>query len=136
LTAIKLAGASRGGNFHRNPSKEKAMDDITRDTHLDPGRQRLATDLRAVIEDADALLRQSVTEAEQGYSDARVRLERSLRHAKDQLVHMEEAMVDNVKRGARATDRYVHDHPWQSVGLGAAAGACIGLLAGMLMARK
>ena len=41
-------------------------------------------------------------------------------------------MMERTKEAARATDEYVHEHPWQAVG--AAAG--IGFLLGMLIARR
>ncbi|MBI5278035.1 MAG: DUF883 domain-containing protein [Burkholderiales bacterium] len=112
------------------------MNDFSQDIHLEAGRQRLATDLRAVIEDADALLRQTAQEAGHGYGEARSRLESSLRSAREQLIAVERSMVDGVRRGAEATDRYVHEHPWQSVGASAGVGAGIGLLVGLLLARR
>ncbi len=40
--------------------------------------------------------------------------------------------MERSKEAARATDEYVHDHPWQAVGV--AAG--VGFLLGMLIARR
>ena len=35
---------------------------------------------------------------------------------------------DKAKAAARATDDYVHDHPWRAVGIGALAGLVVGML--------
>ena len=37
-------------------------------------------------------------------------------------------MVTKSKAAARATDDYVHDHPWKAVGVAAGVGLLIGLL--------
>jgi ElaB/YqjD/DUF883 family membrane-anchored ribosome-binding protein len=38
---------------------------------------------------------------------------------------------DSVKNLVRASDNYVHQHAWASVGLAAALGICVGLLVGL-----
>ena len=40
--------------------------------------------------------------------------------------------MDRAKAAARATDDYVHDNPWQAIGVAAA----IGLVAGLLLNRR
>ena len=85
-----------------------------------------------MIQDAETLLRHAKEDAGKEYVDARARLERSLGSARQQLAGVEAAAMDRVKQAGRTTDAYVHDHPWQSVGVGAA----IGLLVGLLIARR
>lgn len=80
------------------------MNDMTQ-APLD-NRQRLEDDLRAVVDD----------------------LERSLHGARNQLAVLRGEVADRVRSGARATDHYVHDHPWQSIGIGAAVGVVVGVL--------
>ena len=63
---------------------------------------------------------------------ARERIQESLRVAKDKLARVEDAVIDKTKAAARATDDYVHDHPWGAVGIGTA----IGLVIGMLISRR
>jgi ElaB/YqjD/DUF883 family membrane-anchored ribosome-binding protein len=63
---------------------------------------------------------------------ARERIQESLRVAKDKVAQVEEAVIDKTKAAARATDDYVHDHPWGAVGI---AGA-VGLVIGMLISRR
>ncbi|MBC5763939.1 DUF883 family protein [Ramlibacter albus] len=104
------------------------MDDVTRNLQEDP--HSLTRDLRAVVDDADALLRHAVRDAGAGYSDARARLEQSLSAAKDQLATMERAVAGRVRDAGRATDTYVHEHPWSAVGIGAGIGVLVGLLIG------
>ena len=36
--------------------------------------------------------------------------------------------MDKAKEAARATDDFVHEHPWKAVGIGAAVGVIVGML--------
>ena len=48
--------------------------------------------------------------------------------AKLRLQELEGQAVDRAKEAARATDDYVHSHPWQAIGIAAGIGVAIGLL--------
>lgn len=95
---------------------------------LDNPSPDLARDLRAVVRDAEALLRQAAGNAGTEYDAARAKLEASLRTARDQLASTEAALRENARRAGRAADDYVHRHPWESVGIGAVIGLALGLL--------
>ncbi|MFA5914543.1 MAG: DUF883 family protein [Burkholderiales bacterium] len=98
----------------------------------DISRDKLASDLRIVIADAEELLRATAGQVGEKAVVARERIQESLRMAKDKLARAEEVMVDKTKAAARATDDYVHDHPWGAVGIAAA----VGLVMGMLISRR
>jgi ElaB/YqjD/DUF883 family membrane-anchored ribosome-binding protein len=81
----------------------------------------LMNDLRAVIADAEELLRATAGEAGPKMQEVRARAEESLRAAREHL------------SGAGAElDSQVRANPWMAVGIAAA----IGLVAGVLLARK
>jgi ElaB/YqjD/DUF883 family membrane-anchored ribosome-binding protein len=44
--------------------------------------------------------------------------------------------VERARHAADATDTYVHEHPWQAMGLAAAVGGAVGGAIGMLIARR
>lgn len=98
----------------------------------DISREKLASDLRIVVADAEELLRATAGQMGEKAVVARERIQESLRVAKDKLARAEEVMVDKTKAAARATDDYVHDHPWGAVGIAAA----VGLVIGMLISRR
>jgi ElaB/YqjD/DUF883 family membrane-anchored ribosome-binding protein len=50
--------------------------------------------------------------------------------AKVKIAAAEDAVKDRAKAAARATDDYVHAHPWKAVGTAAAVGIIIGMLIG------
>jgi ElaB/YqjD/DUF883 family membrane-anchored ribosome-binding protein len=103
---------------------------MSNDTEV--SREKLATDMRIVIADAEELLRATAGQVGEKAVVARERIQESLRVAKDKLARAEEVVIDKTKAAARATDDYVHDHPWGAVGIAAA----VGLVMGMLISRR
>ena len=103
---------------------------MSNDTEV--SREKLASDMRIVIADAEELLRATAGQMGEKAVVARERIQESLRVAKDKLARAEEAVIDKTKAAARATDDYVHDHPWGAVGIAAA----VGLVIGMLISRR
>ena len=55
-------------------------------------------------------------------------IEEGVRQGKYTLQELQSAVMDKTKEAARATDEYVHDHPWTTVGVAAGVGLVIGLL--------
>jgi ElaB/YqjD/DUF883 family membrane-anchored ribosome-binding protein len=92
----------------------------------------LMDDLRAVIADAEELLRATADQAGPKVQEVRARAEESLRQAKQRLSSIEDEALRRAREVADATDEYVRENPWQSVGI--AAG--VGLLLGLLLARR
>jgi ElaB/YqjD/DUF883 family membrane-anchored ribosome-binding protein len=95
-------------------------------------REKLVDDMRTVIADAEELLRATASVAGDKIVVARERIQDSLYRAKVKLAETEGVLLDRTRQAARLTDDYVHDNPWQAVGI--AAG--VGLLVGMLIGRR
>lgn len=95
-------------------------------------KERLVADLKAVVQEAEDLLKATASDAGEGAAEMRSRIRASLERAKDNLLEIEEAAVERARAAGRATDNYVHENPWQSMG----AAAAVGLLVGMLIARR
>ncbi len=94
-------------------------------------KERLLQDLRGVVSGAEELLRVTASQTGDKVSAARELVEANLVIAKERLADAERVVVERTRQAAMATDDYVHDNPWQAVGI---AGG-IGLLIGMLIAR-
>ena len=93
---------------------------------------KLVSDLKVVIADAEELLRATASTAGEKVSAARAKMEDSVRAAKVKVSQAQDVMVDRAKAAAEATDDYVHAHPWKAVGFAAA----IGVILGMLISRR
>ncbi len=93
-------------------------------------KEKLMSDLQVVIGDAEALLRMTSDEIGEGASDLRGRIMDRMNQAKIELAHLQQAAVARVKEAGHATDEFVHENPWKSIGIAAGAGLVIGLLIG------
>lgn len=95
-------------------------------------RERLMGDLKQAVQDAETWLRNATTANAEDLGMVKARFEDTLRTAKRDLLKLEDSVIARGKMAAQATDHYVHDHPWKSV----AAGAAIGVIVGLLIARR
>jgi ElaB/YqjD/DUF883 family membrane-anchored ribosome-binding protein len=93
-------------------------------------KEKIMHDLKAVMSSAEDLLRVTASNASAEYTATKHKLERSLSNARDEMDRLEHAALLKARHAARAADLYVHDHPWQSIGVGAALGLVIGVLIG------
>jgi len=85
---------------------------------------KLVQDFKVVMHDAESLLKASAGELGERARDARVRLAASLESARANFHKVEERAME----GARATDRVIRDHPYQSIGVAFGVGLLIGVL--------
>jgi Uncharacterized conserved protein len=93
-------------------------------------KDKLMSDLRVVIADAEELLRMTADQAGEGVADLRSRIQARMNQAKTDLVHLQEAAVAKAKAAGHAADEFVHDNPWKSIGIAAGIGLVVGLLVG------
>lgn len=90
--------------------------------------KKLTGDLKEVAKDAEELLKATANQAGDKVSEVRQRLSRALDSAKETCERWQDKSVE----AAKATDRVIRDHPYES--LGAAFG--LGILIGVLVARR
>ena len=99
-------------------------------------KHKLLADFNAVVAEADQLLK-LVTEEGGGKADAlRDKVERNLNAAKESFRSLEDAVLDKTRATARATDEYVHENPWQTVGVAAGLSVIFGVAIGLLISRR
>ena len=91
---------------------------------------QLVSDLKAVMNDAEALLRATSTQTGERIQEVRARAEESLRQAKSRLAQIEDEALRQAREAAQAAESYVRENPWQSVGVAAGLGLLLGLLLG------
>lgn len=95
-------------------------------------KEKLMEDLRLVVEDAEELLRATANQAGEGAAAARARIQESLQVVKERLVSAQDTVIERSRQAAKDADQYVHDNPWQAIGIS----ACVGAIVGMLIARR
>ncbi len=89
---------------------------------------RLSNDLQSVMRDAEELMKATGGQAGEHISEVRSRLTAALDSAKATCRRLEEKTV----AAAKATDRVIREHPYESIGISFG----LGLLIGVLVARK
>jgi len=95
-------------------------------------KERLLQDVRQVLSSTEDLLSTAGDEGSDKARALREKVAENLKLAKDRLHDAEQVVVGKAKVAAKATDQYVHDNPWKSIGI--AAG--VGLLLGVLISRR
>jgi ElaB/YqjD/DUF883 family membrane-anchored ribosome-binding protein len=89
---------------------------------------RLVADLKSVTRDAEELLRTVSGDRDNGSHEIRMRLSSAIDSAKATYNRLQDKAV----AGAKATDKVIRSHPYES--LGVAFG--VGMLVGVLVSRK
>ena len=95
-------------------------------------RGKLLEDLKAVVVDAEELLKATASQTGERIVAARAKIEESLKAAKARLAEQESAMVAKTRAAAKAADDLVRANPWKALGIVAAAGFVLGILAARL----
>ena len=98
----------------------------------DVSTDKLVEDLKVVMRDAEALIKATSAQTGEKIQEVRARAEESLRQAQTRLSALEDEALQRARQVADATEEYVRENPWQSIGI--AAG--VGLLVGLLLSRR
>jgi ElaB/YqjD/DUF883 family membrane-anchored ribosome-binding protein len=93
-------------------------------------KDQIMNDFKVVVADAEALLKATVNTGGEKVAEIRAKAEESLGIAKARMAEAQSAVLAKTKEAAKATDVYVHENPWRSVGFAASIGVVIGLLIG------
>jgi ElaB/YqjD/DUF883 family membrane-anchored ribosome-binding protein len=99
---------------------------------IEQTRDQIVDQFSSVLSEAESLLSKATHETGEKARDLRSQAEARLLSAKLKLQELQGEAVDRAKDAARATDAYVHDNPWQAIGIAAA----VGFVAGLLMNRR
>ncbi len=89
---------------------------------------KLLDDLKAVVNDAEELLKATAGQAGEKMSAARARAEASVRAARQRMGELENDVLAQTQEVAEEADAYVRKNPWQAVGIAAVAGIIVGLV--------
>ena len=91
-------------------------------------KDRMTSELKALISDAQDLLSQASDSTSEGLASMRSTFDRQLGKTRDQLDRAAKVVNRNARRSTAAARGYVQENPLQSVGVATAAGVIAGLL--------
>ncbi|HWL61559.1 MAG TPA: DUF883 family protein [Steroidobacteraceae bacterium] len=95
-------------------------------------KDKLYRDMQAVVDDAEALLSATASQAGEKVQEVRARTKESLTAARARLSSIEKSAIHRARAAVDGSNEYVHENPW--IAIGVAAGA--GFLAGLLLTRR
>ena len=93
-------------------------------------KQKLVADMKNVVADAEEILRATAGIAGEKMAELREHISERLSDAKLRLADAEAVVLDRTKAAACATDDFVNENPWQSVGIAAGVGLLLGIIIG------
>jgi ElaB/YqjD/DUF883 family membrane-anchored ribosome-binding protein len=93
------------------------------------------SELTRIVAQAEELLKTLGEEGGAAAEAVRQRVARTVTHARARIADASHRVKGAATDAAKATDRYVHDNPWKAIAYGAAAGAAVALIAGLLLRR-
>jgi len=91
-------------------------------------KDKLMDDLHQSIADAEEMLKITANQAGEGAVQLRERVRDRMSKAKVELLHLQQASIEKAKAAGHATDVFVHENPWKSIGIAAGVGLVVGLL--------
>ncbi|WP_044891610.1 DUF883 family protein [Opitutus terrae] len=95
-------------------------------------REQVMEDLRALVADADLLVRATAGDVSEKAGQARERLAATLERAKASYIDLQEQSFRAARQALSKTDETIRTHPYESLGVGFG----LGLLVGFLLRRK
>ncbi|ALM84739.1 YqjD family protein [Bordetella sp. N] len=95
-------------------------------------KETLIDNVKTSLNDAEDLLREAASTTGDKAAELRERALATLKRTRETLYDVQDAVLERSRKAARATDDYVHDNPWQAIGI---AGG-VGLLVGLLISRR
>src|ERR1700675_2632488 len=88
-----------------------------------------STEIKSLIADVEDLLARIADLKDADVTRVRNRVLRAVDAAKDSLSDSADTLRRQAQNAATTADDYVHDSPWQAVGIAALVGAVVGILA-------
>jgi len=90
----------------------------------------MQSDVSDAISGAEDMLAQAATSTGEKAAELRGRALQQLKALRERMNEAGQAAAHHSRAAARATDDFVHDHPWRSILAAASVGVVIGLLIG------
>jgi ElaB/YqjD/DUF883 family membrane-anchored ribosome-binding protein len=95
-------------------------------------KDKIVSDLKSGVDDAEGFLRAAAASTGEKAAELREKATAALKRASESLGDLQATVIEKGRDAAIMTDDYVHENPWQAIGIGAA----IGFLIGVVVARR
>jgi ElaB/YqjD/DUF883 family membrane-anchored ribosome-binding protein len=100
-------------------------------------KDQLIDQFQAVATETERLLKSVATAGGEQAGALRASAEQSLANVRDRLRDLQDEATDKLGAVSKTTDEYVHEHPWQAMGVAAGLTAVVaGVVIGLLLNRR
>jgi len=99
-------------------------------------KDQLIEEFNGVVAESAQLLKSVANAGGEKASAVRASVEENLAIATDRLRNLQQALAEKTRAAAQATDEYVHEHPWQAIGIAAGLNVVIGVVIGLMLNRR
>lgn len=103
------------------PNDPLQNEPLKNEPHLDD-------DIALLTQTLEEVLKSSGDPADQKYIELKSKAEQALHDVKSRVSQASDSYYYRAKNAVYRADDYVHDKPWQGIGIGATAGLILGLL--------
>lgn len=97
---------------------------------------QLIDEFNTLVGETEQLLKYVANAGGDGASALRSSVEKNLAIAKNRLQNLQQAATKKTQAAAQATDEYVHESPWQAIGIAASFSIVVGVVTGLLLNRR
>lgn len=101
-------------------------------TRADRAGSALSREAHNFLADIEDLVKATTSLTGEDLARAKAKLSERITAARASVERMGGTIADGTRHAAQATDGFVHERPWQAIGIGAA----FGVLVGFLIARR
>lgn len=95
---------------------------------MQASEEQFIESVKESLDDAEKRLREAADATGDKAAELREDAMRSLKRTREALYQVQDDLIDRGRKAARVTDDYVHDNPWQAIGMAGLAGVLIGAL--------
>ena len=104
--------------------------------NLEVSKKQLIEEFHSVVAETESLVKALAAAGSESAGGLLASVEQNLAVAKKRFCALEQAAMESTKAAAKATDAYVHENPWQTIGIAAGLGGAIGVMIGLALNRR
>jgi ElaB/YqjD/DUF883 family membrane-anchored ribosome-binding protein len=97
---------------------------------VDKAASGVSREFHSFLSDIEDLIKATTSLTGEDLAAAKAKLSERIAAARDSVAEISGTITQRVRKSATVTNNYVHDNPWQAIGVGAAVGVLVGYLLG------
>lgn len=99
-------------------------------TTVDKATSGVSREFHSFVADIEDLIKATTSLTGDDLAAAKVKLNERIAAARDAAAEISDTITQRVRKSATVTNNFVHDKPWQAIGIGTAVGVLLGFVIG------